>query len=80
MNSRKPKTYLRFLRAKIQMKTLKYRALLYFYFIRNRSRFLNNKNVRAVFEWLVFEWLHIRTRLFNAKTLAKYDKYSGRNR
>ena len=75
MNSREPKTYLAYLRAKIQMKTLKYRALLYFYFIRNRSRFLNNKNVRAT-----FEWLYIRTRLFNAKTLAKYDKYLGRNR
>jgi len=75
MNSREPKTYLAFWKAKIQMKTLKYRALLYFYFVRNRSRFLNNTNVRAA-----FEWLYRNTRFFNAKTLAKYDKYSGRNR
>ena len=74
MNSREPKTYLAYLRAKIQMKTLKYRALLYFCFIRNRIRFLNNKNVRAA-----FEWLYRNTRLFNAKTLAKYDKYAGRD-
>ena len=75
MNSREPKTYLAYLRAKIQMKTLKYRALLYFYFVRNRSRFLNNTNVREA-----FEWLYRNTRLFNTKTLAKYDKYSGRNK
>ena len=75
MNSREPKTYLAYLRAKIQMKTLKYRALLYFCFIRNRIRFLNNTNVRAA-----FEWLYRNTRLFNVGTLAKYDKYSGRNR
>ena len=74
MNSREPKTYLRFLRAKIQMKTLKYRALLYFYFVRNLSRFLNNKNVREA-----FEWLYRNTRLFNVGTLAKYDKYAGRD-
>ena len=74
MNSREPKTYLAYLRAKIQMKTLKYRALLYFCFIRNRIRFLNNTNVRAA-----FEWLYRNTRFFNAKTLAKYDKYAGRD-
>ena len=73
MNSREPKTYLAYLRAKIQLKTLKYRALLYFYFVRNRSRFLNNKNVRAV-----FEWLYLRN-FFNKETLLKYNEYSGRD-
>ena len=75
MNSREPKTCLAYLRAWVQLKTLKYRALLYFYFVRKRSRFLNNKNVRAA-----FEWLYRNTRLFNVGTLAKYDKYLGRNR
>jgi len=74
MNSREPKTLLAFWRAKIQMKTLKYRALLYFCFIRNRIRFLNNKDVRSA-----FEWLYRNTRLFNVGTLAKYDKYAGRD-
>ena len=53
---------------------IKHKALIHYFFVRYRSKFLNNKTVRAT-----FEWLYRKTRLFNTKTLAKYDKYSGRN-
>jgi len=45
----------------------------YFYFVRYRSKFLNNKTVRAAFEWLYLQGL------FKTSTLLKYNKYSGRN-
>ncbi len=72
MNNRQ--IYLRFLRIKFLQKTVRYRALFYFYFVRGRSKFLNNANVRAV-----FEWLYLRN-FFNKETLLKYNEYSGRNK
>jgi len=53
---------------------IRHKALLHYYFVRNRSKFLNNKTVRAA-----FEWLYIHTPIFNTRALIKYNEYSGRN-